>query len=73
MYVTYTFECFYCVEMKRNSQIVPLFERHEAKKIGYSSTPLVADDEQTEDDGILSACLGSAPPVQSYTESENEI
>jgi hypothetical protein len=58
--------------MKRKGPIATLFAKHEAKKIASSSSPLVVDDEQTEEGGIFLTCLDSAPPVQSDTESETE-
>jgi hypothetical protein len=69
IYVTFM---FYCVEMKRTSIIAGLFKKHEAKKIASSSTPLVVDDVQIEDSGLFMACLDSAPPILSDTESESE-
>ena len=66
------------IEMKRhgdnmgNSHIESLFRQHEAKKIAPSSSPLVVDDEQVEDGGLMLMCLDSAPPVHSDTESEIE-
>jgi hypothetical protein len=44
---------FYCVEMKINSKIVELFEKHEVKKIAYSLTPFVVDDVRTKDGGLF--------------------
>jgi hypothetical protein len=44
---------FYFVEMKINSKIVELLEKHEAKKIAYSLTPFVVDDVQTKDGGLF--------------------
>jgi hypothetical protein len=63
---------FYCVEMKIDSKIVDLFEKHEAKKIAYSLTPFVVDDVRTKDGGLFLAFLGSAPPLQSDTKSDTE-
>jgi hypothetical protein len=59
--------------MKRNSQISLLFEKHGAKKIASSSTPLVIDDEEIEDGGLLLACLDSTPPVRSDIESDLKL
>ena len=58
--------------MKRDSNIASLFRKHETKKIAPSSTPLVIDDEPTENNGILVTCLDSTPPVQCNVERENE-
>jgi hypothetical protein len=44
---------FYCVEMKIDSKIVDLFEKHEEKKIAYSLTPFVVDDVRTKDGGLF--------------------
>lgn len=58
--------------MKRSSQIASLFEKHKAKKIA-SSTPLVIDDEETEEDSRLLLVVDSAHPVQSDSDSEIEV
>jgi hypothetical protein len=58
--------------MKRHgdSRIAALFRQHEAKRIAPSSSPLVVDDEETQDGGLLLALIDSTTPVQSDTESD---
>ena len=51
--------------MKRNSHIASLFRKHEAKKV-------VVDDVHIDDNGLLLACIDSAPPIQSDCEIESE-
>ena len=53
--------------MKRNSQIASLFKKHEAKKMVVE-----VDDVHIEDNGLLLACIDSAPPIQSDSEIESE-
>ncbi|KAM0909124.1 hypothetical protein ACQ4PT_015006 [Festuca glaucescens] len=50
-------------EMKRNSQIVPLFQKQASKKIASSSTPLVVDDEEIEDGGLLYKTTSTFTPT----------
>jgi hypothetical protein len=60
--------------MKRHgdSRIAALFRQHEAKRIAPSSSPLVVDDEETQDGGLLLALIDSTTPVQSDTKSDTE-
>jgi hypothetical protein len=60
--------------MKRHgdSRIATLFRQHEAKRIAPSSSPLVVEDEETQDGGLLLALIDSTTPVQSDTESDTE-